>query len=52
MPLLVFSLFSAFSGQTVYDIYMLQIFNVVFTSIPIFVYAVLDWERPKADLVA
>ena len=52
MPLVLFSMLSGYSGQTTYDIYLLQVYNVFFTCFPIIVFAVFDWELPKRELVA
>ena len=41
------SMYSGWSGQTIYNIYLLQIYNVAFTCWPIIVYAVLDLEYLK-----
>jgi len=35
---------SVFSGQTLYDPYIYQLFNIFFASLPIVIYAVLDHE--------
>lgn len=51
MPLVCFSMLSGYSGQTTYDIYLLQVYNVFFTCFPIIVFAVFDWELPKKELV-
>ena len=42
MPLICFSWVSGWSGQTTYDIYLQQVFNLVFACFPIIVFAVYD----------
>ena len=47
IPMFLVSIYSGWSGQTIYNIYLLQIYNVAFTCWPIIVYAVLDLEYLK-----
>jgi phospholipid-transporting ATPase len=35
---------SGFSGQVVYETFIFEFYNISFTSIPILVYALIDWE--------
>ena len=51
MPLILVSLVSGWSSQTIYDIYMLQIYNLTFTCFPIMIFAVYDFEFPKTELL-
>ena len=51
MPLICFSWVSGWSGQTTYDIYLQQVFNLVFACFPIIVFAVYDQEYPKKELL-
>lgn len=51
MPLICVGWFSGWSGQTIYDIYLLQVYNVFFTCFPIIIYAVYDQEFCKSDLL-
>lgn len=44
MPLFFYGMFSAFSAQMLYNNWMYQIYNVVFTSLPIILYALFDRE--------
>jgi magnesium-transporting ATPase (P-type) len=37
-----FGIFNKFSGQTMFDTWMLAFYNLLFTSLPILVYGVLD----------
>ncbi|EGG14801.1 P-type ATPase [Cavenderia fasciculata] len=39
-----FGLFNAFSAQTIYDSLSIAVFNVIFTGLPIIVYAILDQD--------
>ena len=51
MPLILVSLVSGWSSQTIYDIYMLQIYNLTFTCFPIMIFAVYDFEFSKTELL-
>lgn len=44
-PLLFYGLFSAFSGQILYNMWTYQLFNVSFASMPIMIYAVFDKDK-------
>lgn len=46
-----FGFFSAFSGQTLYEPYIYQLFNITMTSLPIMYFALFDWEFPKTTLM-
>ena len=52
MPLLLNSAYSAWSGQAFYDIYLKELYNVIFTCVPIIVYALFDQEKPKDELIS
>lgn len=39
-----FGIFNFFSGQTLYDSYLYQLFNLFYASMPIVVYAIYDQE--------
>ena len=43
-------MFDIFSGQTLYDAYLYQLFNLFYASMPIVIYAVFDEEYPSAFL--
>ena len=45
-PLLLYGIISAWSGQTIYDMYLLTFFNVFFTFWPIVLYSLFDLELP------
>lgn len=42
MPLVCCGMISGYSSQTIYDIYLLQIYNLAFVCFPIMIYAVYD----------
>jgi phospholipid-transporting ATPase len=42
VPLFLYGIYSGFSGMNTYEIWMAQLFNVAFTSLPIIFYGVLD----------
>lgn len=43
-------MFDIFSGQTLYDAYLYQLFNLFYASMPIVIYAVFDEEYPSSFL--
>lgn len=47
-----FGFVNAFSGQTLYESFIYQGFNIVFTSIPIIWWSVYDMQHKKETLVA
>ena len=52
MPLVLTAWVSGWSSQTIYDIYLLQVYNVFFTAVPIVIFAVYDQEHSKQDFLA
>eukprot|EP00744_Colponema_vietnamica_P002392 GILI01003764.1.p1 GENE.GILI01003764.1~~GILI01003764.1.p1 ORF type:complete len:1770 (+),score=522.85 GILI01003764.1:205-5310(+) len=53
LPMLYFSFLNAFSGTTLYDSWLLMSYNVLWTSIPIIIFGVLDQDlSAKAVLAA
>ena len=50
IPLLYYGMFSAFSGQLLYNMWTYQLFNIMFCAMPIVVYAVFDVEIPYSEL--
>ena len=46
-PIWFFGLFGLFSGQPIYDVMLYNLYNIVFTGLPIIWYAVFDWEQSK-----
>jgi len=51
IPVFTFGIFSLFSGTFVYNNIMLNLYNVVFTAIPVIWFCVFDWEHPKEHLL-
>lgn len=47
MPQYYFGFNSAFSGQTLYDPFIYQLYNITMTSLPIMFYALFDFEYRK-----
>ncbi|OMJ85156.1 hypothetical protein SteCoe_13546 [Stentor coeruleus] len=50
IPLLFYGMFSAFSGQLLYNMWTYQLFNIMFCALPIVVYAIFDIEIPYSEL--
>lgn len=50
MTIFCFGFINNFSGQTIYEQWLYQFFNITFTSVPIMWYAVFDFEYPKIRL--
>jgi phospholipid-transporting ATPase len=44
-PLMFYGIFSAFSGQILYNMWSYQLFNVSFASMPIMIYAIFDKDK-------
>jgi len=51
LPMYFFGFFSRWSSQSFYEVFFLQLFNLVFTSFPIISYAVFDQEHSKEKLL-
>lgn len=47
MPLFIFGFKNAFSGQSFYEQWIYQMFNIIFTCFPVIWYAIFDFEFPK-----
>ena len=47
MPIFMYGFVSFFSGTVIYDVYLYQLYNVIFTGLPIIWFAVFDWEFDK-----
>jgi magnesium-transporting ATPase (P-type) len=45
-----FSIFSLFSGQTLFESWHLAMFHVLFTSVPMIIFAVTDFEVPNKEV--
>jgi len=46
-----FGFYSGFSGQPLYEPFIYQLYNIVFTGTPIVIYAVFDYQYPKQTFV-
>ena len=44
-----FGIVSTFSGQSIYEQWIYQLYNIVFTAIPIMWYALFDFEFTKEE---
>lgn len=51
MPLFYFGMLSVFSGQIYYNTWIYQLFNLLFASGPIVIYAIFDKEMPVSELL-
>ena len=51
MPQFFFGWMNFFSGQTIYDSFIYQLFNIFYTSCPIMIYAIIDKEFNPMVLV-
>lgn len=47
MPQFWYGFDSAFSGQTLYETWLYQLYNIVFTSFPVIIYAIFDTQFVK-----
>lgn len=51
IPIWVFGFVSSFSATVVYNMWLYQLYNVVFTALPVMWFAVFDWEHSKEKLL-
>ena len=51
MPLFWFGFWNVFSGQTLYENLLYQMYNLIFTAFPIGCYAVLDFQYRKQEFL-
>jgi phospholipid-transporting ATPase len=47
IPQYYFGFWSAFSGQTLYEPFFYQLYNITMTSLPIMYYPLFDWQHTK-----
>jgi phospholipid-transporting ATPase len=47
LPQYWFGFYSAFSGQTLYEAFIYQLYNIMFSSVPIVWYAIFDYQYDK-----
>ena len=50
-PIWIFGFVSFFSGTTIYDVFLYNTYNTVFTSLPIVWFSVFDWQFDKQYLL-
>ena len=46
-PIFFYGLYSLFSGQAIYESYLYQTYNLVFTSWPIIYFGLFDYEHTR-----
>ena len=51
LPQFWFGFWNVFSGQTIYEDMLYQMYNLIFTALPIGVYAVLDFQHKRQDFM-
>ena len=51
-PIFFYGLMSVFSGQAIYEAYLYQTYNLVFTSWPIFYFALFDYEFTRETFLS
>lgn len=51
LPPFYYGFYSAFSGQTIYEAYIYQCYNIVFTAFPIIWFALFDKEVREERLL-
>jgi magnesium-transporting ATPase (P-type) len=52
IPIWIFGFSSSFSATAIYNMWLYQLYNVVFTALPIMWFAVFDWEHDKAQFLS
>ena len=50
-PMFLFGVFSLFSGTAIYDNYLYQIYNLLFTGAPIMWFGMMDLEFEKEEFL-
>jgi len=51
-PQFFYGFFAAFSGQVFYEQWLYQIFNIIFTALPVMIYALYDQEFKRETLLS
>lgn len=51
IPIWVFGFVSQFSATAIYNIWLYQLYNITFTSLPIMWFAIFDWEHSKEEFL-
>jgi phospholipid-transporting ATPase len=52
IPIWIYGFVSFFSGTTLYDVFLYNTYNTIFTSLPIIWFSVFDWQHSKQYLLA
>ena len=52
LPQFWFGFLNGFSAQFLYDTWIFQLYNIIFTSAPIFIYALIDKEYSRKSLLS
>ena len=50
-PIWIYGFVSFFSGTTLYDVFLYNTYNTIFTSMPIIWFSVMDWQHSKQHLL-
>ena len=50
-PVFLFGFYSIFSGTSIYDAYLYQLYNVFFTGAPIMWFGMMDFEHEKEEFL-
>lgn len=51
IPILFFGVWSAFSATVIFNMFLYNLYSVVFTALPVIWYSVFDWEFDKQTLL-
>ena len=51
LPNFWLGIYSMFSGAFMYEKFIYQMYNIVFTSLPIIWYSLFDYQHPKANFL-
>jgi len=51
IPIWCFGVVSSFSATVVYNMWLYQLYNVVFTALPVIWFSVFDWEHDKQEFL-
>ena len=52
MPIFWFGFYSGFSGQTIYNQWQYQLYNTIFTALPICIFAIFDKQYEREELLS
>ena len=51
VPIWFYGFLSLFSGVQIYNTWLYQSYNLFFTALPIFFFAIFDWQKTKSELL-